>query len=104
MKILCTGTVWIEKALAVRIGGVNKNVLSQTGFCLKCVNVMSLYYCRAGACGGSCRARHPNVTVVESLKIWKQPKLSLNVMLWHKGGYAERMANIVLAGGGAGDR
>lgn len=41
---------------------------------------------------------HPNVTVEESLKIWKQSKLSLNVMSWHKGGFTERMANIMLAG------
>ena len=41
---------------------------------------------------------HPNVTVEESLKIWKQSKLSLNIMSWHKGGFTERMANIMLAG------
>lgn len=41
---------------------------------------------------------HPNVTVGESLDIWKQSKLSLNIMSWHKGGFTERMANIMLAG------
>lgn len=41
---------------------------------------------------------HPNVTVEESLKVWKQSKLSLNIMSWHKGGFTERMANIMLAG------
>lgn len=41
---------------------------------------------------------HPNVTVEESLDIWKQSKLSLNIMSWHKGGFTERMANIMLAG------
>lgn len=40
---------------------------------------------------------HPDVTVEESLKIWKQSKLSLNVMSWHKGGFTERMAGIMLA-------
>lgn len=41
---------------------------------------------------------HPDVTVEESLVIWKQSKLSLNVMSWHKGGFTERMAGIMLAG------
>lgn len=41
---------------------------------------------------------HPNVTVEESLIIWKQSKLSLNVMSWHKAGFTERMAGIMLAG------
>lgn len=41
---------------------------------------------------------HPNVTVEESLDIWRQSKLSLNIMSWHKGGFTERMANIMLAG------
>lgn len=41
---------------------------------------------------------HPNVTVEESLTIWQQSKLSLNIMSWHKGGFTERMANIMLAG------
>lgn len=40
---------------------------------------------------------HPNVTVEESLDIWRQSKLSLNVMSWHKGGFTERMAGIMLA-------
>lgn len=41
---------------------------------------------------------HPDVTVEESLTIWKQSKLSLNIMSWHKAGFTERMANIMLAG------
>jgi hypothetical protein len=41
---------------------------------------------------------HPNVTVEESLAVWRQSKLSLNIMSWHKGGFTERMANIMLAG------
>lgn len=41
---------------------------------------------------------HPDVTVEESLVIWQQSKLSLNVMSWHKGGFTERMAGIMLAG------
>lgn len=41
---------------------------------------------------------HPTVTVEESLTIWKQSKLSLNIMSWHKGGFTERMAGIMLAG------
>lgn len=41
---------------------------------------------------------HPNVTVEESLDIWRQSKLSLNIMSWHKGGFTERMANIMLSG------
>lgn len=41
---------------------------------------------------------HPDVTVEESLEIWKQSKLSLNIMSWHKGGFTERMIHIMLAG------
>lgn len=41
---------------------------------------------------------HPNVTVEESLDIYRQSKLSLNIMSWHKGGFTERMANIMLGG------
>lgn len=41
---------------------------------------------------------HPNVTVEESLDIWKQSKLSLNVMSWHKAGFTERMSGVMLAG------
>jgi hypothetical protein len=41
---------------------------------------------------------HPDVTVEESLIIWQQSKLSLNVMSWHKDGFTERMAGIMLAG------
>lgn len=41
---------------------------------------------------------HPDVTVEESLEIWQKSKLSLNIMSWHKGGFTERMANIMLAG------
>lgn len=41
---------------------------------------------------------HPNVTVEESLSIWQHSKISLNIMSWHKGGFTERMANIMLCG------
>lgn len=41
---------------------------------------------------------HPNVTVEESLGIWSQSKLSLNIMSWHKAGFTERIANSMLAG------
>ncbi len=41
---------------------------------------------------------HPDVTVMESLTIWNRSKLSLNIMSWHKGGFTERMANIMLSG------
>lgn len=41
---------------------------------------------------------HPDVTVKESLEIWRKSKLSLNVMSWHKGGFTERMAGIMMAG------
>lgn len=41
---------------------------------------------------------HPSVTAEESIQVWKQSKLSLNVMSWHKGGFTERMANIMLSG------
>lgn len=41
---------------------------------------------------------HPDITVEESLLVWKQSKLSLNVMSWHKSGFTERMAGIMMAG------
>lgn len=41
---------------------------------------------------------HPDVTVKESLSIWQHSKISLNIMSWHKGGFTERMANIMLCG------
>ena len=41
---------------------------------------------------------HPDITVEESITVWKQSKLSLNIMSWHKAGFTERMANIMLAG------
>ena len=41
---------------------------------------------------------HPDVTVKESLSIWQYSKISLNNMSWHKGGFTERMANIMLCG------
>lgn len=39
---------------------------------------------------------HPDASFEESIRIWQQSKLSLNVMSWHKGGFTERMANIML--------
>lgn len=41
---------------------------------------------------------HPAVTIEESLLLWRQSKISLNIMSWHKGGFTERMAGIMLAG------
>lgn len=41
---------------------------------------------------------HPDITVEKSLEVWSQSKLSLNIMSWHKAGFTERMANIMLAG------
>lgn len=41
---------------------------------------------------------HPNVTVEESLAVWRYSKLSLNIMSWHKAGFTERIANSMLAG------
>ncbi len=41
---------------------------------------------------------HDNISVEKSLTIWQQSKLSLNVMSWHKAGFTERMASIMLAG------
>lgn len=41
---------------------------------------------------------HPDVTTQESMQVWQQSDLSLNVMSWHKSGFTERMANIMLSG------
>ena len=41
---------------------------------------------------------HPDVTVEEGVEIWGQSRLSLNVMSWHKAGFTERMAGIMMAG------
>ena len=40
---------------------------------------------------------HPGVTVKESLEVYAQSKISLNIMSWHKDGFTERVANIMLA-------
>lgn len=40
---------------------------------------------------------HPSVSVEESLEIFSQSRLSLNVMSWHKDGFTERAANIMLS-------
>lgn len=39
---------------------------------------------------------HPKVNYEECIQVWQQSKLSLNIMSWHKGGFTERMANIML--------
>ena len=39
---------------------------------------------------------HPEVTVEESLEIYAQSKISLNIMSWHKDGMTERIANAML--------
>ena len=41
---------------------------------------------------------HDAVTVDESLKVWGQAKIGLNVMTWHKAGMTERIANICMSG------
>ena len=41
---------------------------------------------------------HPDVTPEESVEIWHKSKLSLSIMSWHKAGFTERMAGIMLAG------
>lgn len=41
---------------------------------------------------------HTDTSALESVMVWKQSKLSLNVMSWHKAGFTERMAGIMLAG------
>ncbi len=39
---------------------------------------------------------HSNVTVEKSMEIFRKSKISLNIMAWHKGGFTERMANVML--------
>lgn len=39
---------------------------------------------------------HSSVSPEESMQIWQKSKMSLNIMSWHKGGFTERMANILL--------
>ena len=41
---------------------------------------------------------HPQVSLAESLEVWERSKISLNIMSWHKGGFTERIANMLLAG------
>ena len=41
---------------------------------------------------------HEDVTIEESMEVWCKSKLSLNVMSWHKDGFTERIANIMLSG------
>jgi spore maturation protein CgeB len=40
---------------------------------------------------------HPGVSAEESLVVYARSRMSLNVMSWHKDGYTERVANIMLA-------
>lgn len=40
--------------------------------------------------------RHPSLMGEECMEVWQQSKISLNIMSWHKGGFTERMANIML--------
>lgn len=42
--------------------------------------------------------RHPDVTPDESLEIYSDSKVSLNIMSWHKSGMTERIANMMLRG------
>lgn len=39
---------------------------------------------------------HPQVTPEESLKVYRQSKLSLNIMSWHKDSMTERVANMMI--------
>lgn len=39
---------------------------------------------------------HAEVSVSESMEVWQRSKLSLNIMSWHKGGFTERIANMLL--------
>lgn len=41
---------------------------------------------------------HAQVNCEESMEVWKQSKISLNIMSWHKGGFTERIANMLLCG------
>lgn len=41
---------------------------------------------------------HSDISSEESMKVWAQSKISLNVMSWHKGGFTERMASVMLCG------
>ncbi|MGN0513862.1 MAG: glycosyltransferase [Lachnospiraceae bacterium] len=41
---------------------------------------------------------HPAVSVEESLKVWGNSKIGLNIMTWHKAGMTERIANIMMSG------
>lgn len=43
-------------------------------------------------------ARHPEVSVEESLEVLGHAKIGLNIMSWHKAGMTERIANIMLSG------
>lgn len=40
--------------------------------------------------------RHPSLTGEECMEVWQQSRISLNIMSWHRGGFTERMANIML--------
>lgn len=41
---------------------------------------------------------HPDISAEESVRVYQQSKCSLNIMAWHKGGFTERMAGIMLCG------
>lgn len=40
---------------------------------------------------------HPDIDYEKNIQVFQQSKLSLNIMAWHKGGFTERMANIMLS-------
>lgn len=40
--------------------------------------------------------RHPGLTGEACMEVWQQSRISLNIMSWHRGGFTERMANIML--------
>lgn len=41
---------------------------------------------------------HEAVSIGESLAVWRDSRISLNIMSWHKGGFTERIANMLLCG------
>lgn len=41
---------------------------------------------------------HEEVNTAESIAVWRDSRISLNIMSWHKGGFTERIANMLLCG------
>ncbi len=62
------------------------------------VDVFGNSWCVSPLCRYPNLRIHSDITYEESIGVWQQSKLSLNSMSWHKGGFTERMANIMLCG------